>query len=348
MKGFTLAKMDDRGAQVLRFIIEDHIGSAEPVGSRTISKQMESRLSPATIRNIMSDLEEAGFLFQPHTSAGRIPTATGFRYYVDYLLSLRTLAEGEKEELDRAIHGELPADELIRRTSRLLSDLSGQACVMVVSKMAHQPLRSIGFLRAASDKILLVAVMQGGWVEHRLVEGETDLTTDDIEKINAFLSEFAIGLSLPQLKERILREMRNEKAAYDRLMGRALALSSRALSSSADRDVIVEGRTNILDKPEFSEDVAKLKRILHAFEEKSVIVKLLDRALDSDALQVSIGAENTVEDLPDVSVVSAGCPLGDGSTAGIGLVGPVRMDYSRVIPLVEYTARLLGTIFQKR
>ena len=175
--------MDDRTTRVLRHIVEDYIATAEPVGSRTISKKMGQALSPATIRNIMADLEEAGFLAQPHTSAGRVPTGAGFRYYIDHLLLRQTLARGEMDQLHRAAgEGNGPADELVRQVSRLLSNLAHQASVVVVSSPEQQVLRSVSLMRAGVERILLVTVMRGGWVQHRLIEGEPDLTGDELEE----------------------------------------------------------------------------------------------------------------------------------------------------------------------
>jgi heat-inducible transcriptional repressor len=341
--------LDDRATQVLRHIVEDYVATAEPVGSRTISKRMGQALSPATIRNIMADLEEMGFLAQPHTSAGRVPTGTGFRYYIDHLLLCRTLAQGDADRLMLAAkEGGAQPDELVRQVSRLLANLACQASVVILSRPDQQRLRSISVMRAGADKMLLVAVMQGGYVQHRLVDGEPDLSGDDLDKINAYLSELAEGLTLPQLRVRLLAELRMEKARYDRAMHRALTVGARALADSGPGEVFVEGRANIVDQPEFAEDVQRLKRILRAFEEKSVIFRLLDRAMATQAIQVSIGAENPVEGLGDVSVVASGYRQGPSAVGSIGLIGPVRMDYSRVIPLVEYTASLLTTMFGQR
>ncbi|HEX9191974.1 MAG TPA: hypothetical protein VF847_07750, partial [Candidatus Deferrimicrobiaceae bacterium] len=178
--------LDERATQVFRYIVEDYIATAEPVGSRTISKKMGQALSPATIRNIMADLEETGFLVQPHTSAGRVPTEAGFRYYIDHLLAMRSPGPGEVDQLSRAAEeGTTPADEVVRQVSRLLSNLARQASVVVYSRPDQQVLRSLSLMRASVDRILLVAVMQGGWIQHRLIEGEPDLTPDDLEKVNA-------------------------------------------------------------------------------------------------------------------------------------------------------------------
>jgi heat-inducible transcriptional repressor len=341
--------LDERGAQVLRHVVEDYIETAEPVGSRTISKKMGQHLSPATIRNIMADLEELGYLAQPHTSAGRVPTGAGFRYYVDYLLELRKLARPERDQLQRmAGDAAFSSEELVRQVSRLVSTLSRQACVVVLTRFSGQPLRSLSLVLAGSDRILLVAVTQAGWVEHRLIEGEGGLSGDDIQTINNYLGELASGISLQQLRVKILQEMKKEKARYDRLMRRALHLGAKALEEDHPTEVYVEGRANILEQPEFVEDVQKLKRILRAFEEKSVIVRLLDRALEGGAIQVSIGSENPVEGLPDISVVASGYRQGDSRFGSIGLIGPVRMDYSRVIPLVEYSAKLISSVLGHR
>ena len=272
--------MDDRTTRVLRHIVEDYIATAEPVGSRTISKKMGQTLSPATIRNIMADLEEAGYLAQPHTSAGRSPRR-GFRYYIDHLLSRQTLARGEMDQLHRAAgEGNGPADELVRQVSRLLSNLAHQASVVVVSSPEQQVLRSVSLMRAGLERILLVTVMRGGWVQHRLIEGEPDLTGDDLEKVSAYLNELAEGRTLLQLRARILAELAR-KTRYDRVMGRALTMAHRALVDAAPGEVFIEGRASILEQPEFAEDVHRLKRILRAFEEKSVIFRLLDRAMES-------------------------------------------------------------------
>lgn len=342
------AVLDERGAGVLRLVVEDYIETAQPVGSRTISKQMAQALSPATIRNIMADLEEAGYLCQPHTSAGRVPTGAGFRYYVNYLLARRQLAGSERELFRKVADEVVAADDVVRHASRLLSSLSRHASVVVVSRSARQTLRSISLLRASSDRLLLVAVLRGGWVQNRLIEDEPGLSNDDLEKINAYLNEMAVGLTLPQLRARILNEMRKEKARYDRLMRRALQLGSKGLADPLPGEVYIEGRAHILDQPEFADDVHKLRQILHAFEEKSIILRLLDAALDSEAIQISIGAENPVEGLPDISVVASGYGEGESAMGSIGLIGPVRMDYSRVIPLVEYTARVLSSILEHR
>jgi len=342
-------RIDDRATHVLRHVIDEYVATAEPVGSRTISKKMGQTLSPATIRNIMADLEEMGFLAQPHTSAGRIPTALAFRYYIDNLLHLRTLAPGEVDQLKLAAEeGAAPADELVRQMSRLLASLACQASVVVVSRPDLQRLRSLSLMRASVDRILLVAVMQGGYVQHRLIEGEPGLSPDELEKISRYLNELAEGLTLPQLRARILRELEQEKARYDRVMRRALTVGARALSDSGQGQVFVEGRANILDQPEFADDVQRLKRILRAFEEKSVIFRLLDRAMAGEAIQVSIGSENLVEGMDDVSVVASRYRQGSSAVGTIGLIGPVRMDYSRVIPLVEYTADLLTTVLGQR
>ncbi|HEU4949397.1 MAG TPA: heat-inducible transcriptional repressor HrcA, partial [Candidatus Deferrimicrobiaceae bacterium] len=235
--------LDDRTTRVLRFVVEDYIATAEPVGSRTISKKMGQALSPATIRNIMADLEEAGFLSQPHTSAGRVPTGAGFRYYIDHLLSPQTLPRDEMDQLHRAAgEGNGPADELVRQVSRLLSNLAHQASVVVVSSPEQQLLRSVSLMRAGVERILLVAVMRGGWVQHRLIEGEPDLSGDELEKISAYLNELAEGRTLPQLRARILAELRKEKARYDRVMGRALTMGARALADTAPGEVFIEGR----------------------------------------------------------------------------------------------------------
>src|SRR5512134_3610660 len=187
-----MAAMDDRAAHVLRHVVEDYIESAEPVGSRTISKKMGSALSPATIRNIMADLEEAGFLTQPHTSAGRVPTEAGFRYYIDRLLARQSPGRLELDQLSRAAEeGGTPAEEVVRQVSRLLANLTRQASVVVFTRPDQQVLRSLSIMRASVDRILLVAVMQGGWIQHRLIEGEPDLSPDDIEKINAYLNGLA-------------------------------------------------------------------------------------------------------------------------------------------------------------
>ena len=338
--------LDERFQKVLELIIMDYICSAEPVGSRTICKRYGIQLSPATVRNVMADLEDLGFLWQPHTSAGRIPTDKAFRFYIDEILNVQSLNHAEREKIRRKYRiSQYDIQEIMRETSRILSGLSRYTGVVLTPKMASTIFKHIQFIRLSIDQILAVFVASTGAVQNRIIQMESNLSQEELDKISRYLNEMLEGLTLAQVRGKILKEMEGERIAYDHLMKQALKLGHRAFSSQEENELYIDGKMNIIDEPEFA-NIEKMKSLFRAFEEKSLLITLLDKCLAGEGVQVTIGAESECSEMEGCSLVSSPYGMVDRTLGILGILGPRRMNYSRVIPLVEYTAQLLTEILE--
>jgi heat-inducible transcriptional repressor len=338
--------LSDRDRKVLQAIIMDYIQTAEPVGSRVVSKKYKMELSPATIRNVMADLEEMGFLTQPHTSAGRIPTDHAFRYYVDTILEVRKLRQSEQDRIYTGLQeGEMDVNEIMKRASSLLSMLSKQAGVVLAPRFGINLFKHIEFIQLREKKILVILVSKTGDVQNKLIESDEQLSQDELDKYSRYLTEIMGGLSLADAKRRIVEEMKKEKVLFDKLMYRALQLSQKALADEGEGAVYIGGQTNIIRSPEFA-DVEKMQILLQAFEEKTKIIKLLDKALSAHGIQIFIGGENDFNEMQGCSVVTAPYTRENFTLGTLGVIGPTRMDYSNIIPIVDYTASLLSKILE--
>ena len=339
--------LTERDRRVLQAVIMDYIQTAEPVGSRVVSKKYNIGLSPATIRNVMADLEEMGFLTQPHTSAGRVPTDRAFRFYVDSILEMRKLTRLEKDRIENSLQEENPdLGEVMKRASSLLSLLSKQTGVVLAPRFASNLFRHIEFIRMREKKILVIIVSQTGQVQNKVIESDEELSQDELNRFSNYLNEFMSGLSLSQAKRKIMEEMKKEKVLFDKLMFRALQLSQKALEDEEEGNLYIEGKTNIIQSPEFA-DLDKMRVLLLAFEEKTKIVKLLDKALLAHGIQIFIGAENEFHEMVNCSLVAAPYSRESFTLGTLGVIGPTRMDYSKIIPVVDYTAQILGKILEK-
>ncbi len=344
-----MERIDARSEIILKAVVEEYVRVAEPVGSRTIAKKIPLNISSATIRNVMSDLEEMGYLYQPHTSAGRIPTSLGFRYYVDRLMEVKELAQEDRESIARSIEG-LEGDLLgvLKETSKLLSDMIQHACIVVAPGPDRMILRHISFVKLAKNRILVVLVGRSGLIQNRIFDYSEDVSQTELDRISNYLNQEVVeGRTIHEIRSYIVKELNRDRMKYDRLMKRALDFSDRVLSQSMD-NVIVEGQTKVFEQPEFVEDLEKLKQVMKSFEEKSILLRLLDSTLDSEGVQISIGSENVLEEFKDMSVVAAGYRRADSTLGTIGVLGPVRMDYGVVIPFVEYAAQVLSRVFEEK
>lgn len=342
--------MDERLAEeriknILEAVITEHIYAGEPVGSEMLSRRHIPYLSSATIRNIMSEMEEMGYLKQPYASAGRIPTDKGFRFYVDSILKVKELPREEKEKIRHRCRRSEEIEDVMCDASSVLSSLSSCMGVVLAPKFDKTVIKHIEFIRLNGAQIMMLLVFSSAIIQNRIVRIEEDLTQHDLERMSAYLNGIAKGLTLFRLKKRIIEEMRKEKTLYDKMMAKALKLSRAALDKDKDSgNVYVEGKANIFDQPEFAEDAEKMKLLFKAFEEKSVLVKILDKAMDADGVQIFIGPESGFDEIRECSIVTA--PYGaEGNVLGtLGVIGLKRMNYSRVIPLVNYTAGLVSDI----
>ncbi len=335
-----------RDREILEAIITDYIQTAEPVGSRTVSKKYYIGLSPATIRNVMADLEEMGFLTQPHTSAGRVPTDRAFRFYVDSILAVRKLSLIDRDRIEIGLQEESKdINETMKRASSLLSLLSKQTGVVLAPRFGSNIFKHIEFIKLREKTILVIIVCKAGEVQNKLIESDENMSQDELDKYSRYLTEIMGGLSLVEARRKILEELKKEKVLFDKLMYRALELSQKALADEGEGDLYIEGKTNILQSPEFA-DLEKMRNLLQAFEEKTKIVRLLDKALFAHGIQIFIGAENEFSEMKDCSVIAAPYCRENFTLGTLGVIGPTRMDYSSIIPIVDYTARIVGKILE--
>ncbi len=338
----------ERNKGVLQLVISEYISSGEPVGSRTISKKYNIvDLSPATIRNVMADLEELEFLSQPHASAGRVPTNKGFRFYVDYILEMKKLTRKEKENIKKKYQlQDLKDWDLIRETSRILSNLSHHTGIALAPKFAYTVFKHVEFIKLDGNQVLVIFISRSGRVEKRIVEIEEDLNQDELDKFTKYLNDTLSGLNLKEAKEKIKEELKKGKNIYDKLVSRALKLSKKALNGDSEVEIYVEGKTNFLDYPEFSQ-IDRIKPLLEALEQKNILVKLLDKAMEDTGVKVFIGSETKFQEMEGCSVITSSYAKGSDILGTLGIIGPIRMNYFEIIPLVDYTAKLVSKMLTK-
>jgi len=338
--------LSERTRHVLGAIVKDYIESAEPVASKTISSRYYPGLSSATIRSIMARLEKYGLLFQPHTSAGRIPTEKAFRIYLDTLLELKEPGEAEKEFLDRRMESFFGIRDILTGTTKALSHITNCTGLAFVLGDYDFTIRDIRLLPLNRESLLLVLVPESGRARTSVFQGGDDADDLDFEKVSNYLTDIGAGLTVKGLRDRIVEEMRDERNLYNKLLNKALHLGDRALSGYVDIDegvgnLYVEGQANMLGYPEFRDDFEKMKQLFTAFEEKSLLVKLLDRGLRQECIQVYLGSESSIEGFEGLSFVISPYHVDNTMSGTVGLIGPVRMDYAKIVPLVSYAVSLI-------
>jgi len=338
--------LSDRNQDILRALIELHIESAEPVSSQAVARRLPTRLSPATVRNVMAELESAGLILSPHTSSGRVPTDQAYRFYVHALLHADGLNSDEQQELGNhyLLRG-LGMDEALQRVSRVLSELSCYTGMVMAPLFSHTIFQRIEFVALPDSRVLVILVTESGIVEHRVIRVEEKVRQAELDQAANYLNHTLSGLSMAEAQVRILQEMAKEKAQVDSLLRRALRLSREALKDELGNQVFIEGTSHILEQPEFA-DLEKMKRLLRTFEQKSLLVSLLDRSRKVEGTQVFFGSESGLEELSGCSLITASFTSGRGATGCIGIIGPVRMPYSHVIPLVDCSARLISQLLK--
>jgi len=337
--------LTERSRQILEAIIEDYIITAEPVGSRTITRRHGLSLSPATVRNVMSDLEEMGFLVSPHTSAGRVPTDKAYRFYVDSLVGHNKIAREEREEIRKrcSLTGK-DVGEVLKETSRMLSSVSHYMGIVMGPRFTANVFRHIEFVKLSGQRILAILVSQSGSVQNKIIETDEELQAADLTRMANYLNDILKGLTIAQVKNRILEEMQEEKIQYDALLARALELSRQTLEET-DAEVFIEGQANILEQPEFA-DVAKMKEIIRAFEEKGQLLALLERCMSAEGVQIFIGSESHLNRMSGMSLVTATYVTGKNTLGILGVIGPTRMGYAKIIPIVDYTAKQVSRLLE--
>ena len=331
----------ERAQFLLKMLVERYIADGQPVGSRALAKFSGLELSPASIRNIMADLEELGFIASPHTSAGRIPTPRGYRFFVDTLLKVRPLDQVEINQLE----GQLQPDntqKLVSQASHLLSDLTRFAGVVMTPKRRSAAFRHIEFLRLAEKRILLIVVAPDGDVQNRIILTDRAYQPSELTEAANFLNQNFAGLTFNEIKARIQDELRKLREDITLLMTQALEAGTEVMNQNSE-DYVLSGEHNLLHVQDLSSNMASLRRLFDMFEQKTSLLQLLDISSRAHGVQIFIGGESGLVPLDDCSVVTAPYEV-DGQVVGtVGVVGPTRMAYERVIPIVDITAKLLSS-----
>jgi len=333
--------LDPRAQTLLKTLIERYIVEGQPVGSRTLSKYSGLELSPATIRNVMADLEEMGFITSPHTSAGRVPTPLGYRLFVDTLLTVRPLDPQHIFEMQGAIHPDVP-QRVLSQASQLISELTHFAGVVISPRRLAPRIRQIEFLSLTETRILLIIVTAEGEVQNRILLTQRPYTPSELVEAANYLTQHFVGLDFLQIRHRLQAELKQLRSDMTELMSAAVDAGAEATSETATQYVI-SGERNLLNFEDLSTNMGRLRQLFDLFEQRTGLMQLLDLSRHAEGVHVFIGGESGIAPLDECSVVAAPYEV-DGQIVGtIGVIGPTRMAYERVIPIVDISARLLSS-----
>jgi heat-inducible transcriptional repressor len=335
---------EERPRGILKLIVRSYITSGEPVGSRTLSKAIDWKLSPATIRNIMSDLEEAGYLTQPHTSAGRIPSEKGYRFYVDNLAESGRVSKSDERYISRMLAESETPEDVMARASLVLSSISKNVGIVIAPPMDSTVLKHIEFVDLGEGKLLVILVSKAGLLQRKLIRVNDRYTQEELNKAGKYLVEQFAGKTLTDIRNDLLKKMNAERMLFDRMLA-LLEAWGETLGSDGSRDAIyLQGTSNILSQPEFA-DVDRMKELFQMFEEKGRLVKILNECISADPLdgvKIVIGSELGVPDMRDFTLITASYASADRTKGLLGIIGPTRLEYERGISIVGYLGRLVG------
>jgi heat-inducible transcriptional repressor len=343
--------LTERAQHLLRLLVENYIRDGQPVGSRTLSRDMGLQLSSATVRNVMADLEDLGFVTSPHTSAGRIPTDKGYRFFVDTLLKLRPLDATSIVEIQRGL-GQVTDDPkvLVAAASKMLSSITQLAGLVTLPRASHAALTQIEFMPLSDNRVLAVLVVNGREVQNRILQLDRYFSPDELKRAANYLNQHVAGKELSQVRELLLAQLQETRAHLNSAMLDAIHLAQRAMEEPIEAkrvEYVIAGETNLMGFAELS-NVEKLKRLFEAFNQQRDILHLLDQSLHAEGVQIFIGQESGYTILDDCSIVTAPYTLDKEVVGVLGVIGPTRMAYERVIPIVDLTAKLLGSALNSR
>lgn len=334
--------LDDRKMKILQAIIDDYIDTAEPIGSRTIARKHELGLSSATIRNEMADLEEMGYLAQPHTSAGRVPSDKGYRLYVDHLMKVRDLTEDEIEIMKRDMEIRInELSQLIRQASAVMSRFTKYTSMATTPQMKGSILKAVQVVPVDLGKALVIVVTNAGVVRNNLIKISEKVMPDTLIHISNMLNIRLTGYTVEQINPQIVREIEKEIGVTSGELQPILEGVSDCIRQTDHPEVYLEGTTNIFNYPEFK-DVMRAKEFLNILDEKEVLLKLLSYATQDSSINIQIGSENKLPEIKDCSLITATYSLGDLIIGSIGIIGPTRMEYSRVISSMRFIRRKIS------
>ena len=340
---------NDRTRDIFRMIVDEYLTTGEPVGSRTLSRRIESGLSPATIRNVMSDLEEMGFIFSPHISAGRLPTQTGLRLYVDGLMQIGGLTKDERRQIEiQCSTSGRSMTEVYDKASTLLSGLAGCAAMVIAPKM-NKPIRQIQFVQIERTKALVILVMHDGVVENRIIDIPADLDGSILQQAGHYLNTRMAGRTLQEVREEILFDIRNHQTNLDRLTAGLVQEGLVVAVSPFDGgNIIVRGQSHLLKDVNELEKLEQARQLLTVLEEEKSMLSMLDSVSQGDGVQIFIGSENRFFDKPNWSTVVSPYRNEDGRIIGaVGVIGPTRLNYARIVAMVDFTSQVMGNILSR-
>ena len=345
-----LGGLDARSSEILRGLVREYIHSGRPVGSRRLAKAHSEKLSPATIRSVMANLEERGFLKQPHTSAGRVPTDKGYRVYVDSLLETRKLSKKEVNRIKGSLEQETDPADLMTKTSQILSTFSDNVGFVLAPPISLAVLKHIEFVKTSRERVLVILVTGAGLVQHRFIQLDEAVAQSDLDQAGRYLGTHFQGKTLLEIRDELLRLMSEEKSLYDRILKNVILLGSAALMNPESdveegADVYLGGAAQIIQKPEMN-DINRMIALFETFEEKSRLVKIISECLKSnpEGLTVTIGLEEHIPRMRDWALVTSPYLHNHKVMGGLGILGPSRMEYARAISLVDYVAKLFGEL----
>ena len=338
--------LDKRAQILLKTLVERYIEEGQPVGSRTLSRYSGLDLSPATIRNVMSDLEELGFISSPHTSAGRVPTPLGYRFFVDTLLVVKQLALGELHRLEGQLHPDNP-QRVIHAASQLLSQLTQFAGVVMTPRRRTITFRQIEFLRLSEKRVLLIVVTHEGDVQNRVLFTERDFTAAELIAAANYINQHFSGHSFEEVRQRLHQELHEIRQDMIQLMSAAVEIGTQVMAEGGE-PYVISGERNLLSVRDLSQDMRRLRQLFELFEQKTTLVQILDLSLRGQGVQIFIGGESGVSAPDEVSVVTAPYTVNGEVVGTVGVIGPTRMAYDRVVPIVDVTAKLLSSALSQQ
>lgn len=335
-----------RDREILGDVVRSFILTGTPVSSRAVAKQNQHGLSAATIRNSMADLEDAGFLSQPHTSAGRVPTEVGYHSYIDDLLPSSQVDPRDKWQIDEQLPSSGDGEELVNRAGKLLSELTQQIGIVLMPAIGETVLRTLSLVPLSGSRVLCVVVSTSGFIDHKILEFDSPMSRDALTHASNYLTDHFAGMTVRQARDHLLVLMARERAQVDQLLARTLALAEEALGSAHGPEVVVEGTSAVLTQPELA-DVERVRRLVEKFNDRAQLVQVLNRLISTGrGVRVVIGEESEFTSDVDFSLVATTYGDTDQSLGRIGVFGPSRMEYQRVIPLVDYLGEKLSEALQ--
>lgn len=334
--------LSERAQLLFKLLVDRYIAEGQPVGSRTLARDAKLDLSPATIRNVMADLEDMGLIRAPHTSAGRVPTSQGYRLFVDTMMTIRAPSSDDVQRIarDLTVDAELP--RLMQRTSSMLSEVTRLASIVMVPRTEQQALRQVEFLPLTDNRVLAILIVNEKEVQNRIIHTARRYTRSELEQVAGYLNQAFAGKDLKQVREDLLKEMAHTRAEMDRMMQAVIEMADKALVLDwPDEQYVVSGQTNLMAIDDLS-DIEKLRHVFEAFNQQRDILHMLDQAVSGHGVQIFIGEESGYEVLSDYSVVTSTYEADNRVLGVLGVIGPTRMPYERVVPIVDLTARMLS------